>query len=61
MPNRLGAQHWLAMEEEARAEAERMTDPAAKRLMTQIADNYAELAIAAGIRAAAAKDGPAKP
>jgi hypothetical protein len=60
MPGRFGTKYWVERAEEARAEAERMTDPSAKRLMTQIADNYAELAIAAGLRAAG-KDGLNKP
>jgi hypothetical protein len=48
MPDKLGAEYWIARAEEARSEAEAISDGAAKRLMLQIADNYGELAIAAG-------------
>jgi hypothetical protein len=43
-----GLRDWAAKAENARAEAERATDPEAKRLLLKVADNYAEIARARG-------------
>jgi hypothetical protein len=43
-----GLRDWVAEAADARAEAERATDPEAKRLLLKVADNYAEIARAAG-------------
>jgi hypothetical protein len=47
--------HWLERAEEARAAAEQMADPEAKRLMLEIAKDYERIAKRAEARIAAAK------
>ena len=44
--------HWRARAEEARAMAEQMPDPEAKRMMLGIAEGYEKLALRAEQRAA---------
>jgi hypothetical protein len=47
MPEKPGAQFWIECAEEARREAEAITDVRAKQLLLHIAENYAELAVVA--------------
>jgi hypothetical protein len=44
MPTKLGAEYWHERAEEARAHAEQMSDPAARRTLLDIAENYEQLA-----------------
>jgi hypothetical protein len=44
MPARLGPEYWRERADEARAHAEQMRDPTAKRTLMEIAQNYEQLA-----------------
>jgi hypothetical protein len=44
------AEHWHRRAAEARAEAERMQNPEAKRAMLEVAEAYERIALAAGSR-----------
>ncbi len=44
MPAKLGAEYWRERAEEARAQAEQMPDPTARRTLLDIAENYEQLA-----------------
>jgi hypothetical protein len=44
MPARLGAEYWRERAEEARVQADQMRDPAARRTLLEIAQNYEQLA-----------------
>ena len=56
MPGKVDAAFWAERAEEARAEAEQLTDPKAKALMLRIAEHYIELAIATANRQAGRDD-----
>jgi hypothetical protein len=44
MPAKLGPEYWRERADEARAQAEQVRDPTAKRTLTEIAQNYEQLA-----------------
>jgi hypothetical protein len=44
MPAKLGAAYWRERAEKARAQAEQMRDPTARRTLLDIAQNYEQLA-----------------
>jgi hypothetical protein len=44
MPAKLGTEYWRERAEEARAQAEQVADPTAKRTLLDIAENYEQLA-----------------
>jgi hypothetical protein len=44
MPKAFGSEHWISRAEEARAMAESLSDPTAKRAMLDIAKSYETIA-----------------